>query len=59
VLVLDEPTAHLDAANAQALMDDVLAAAGDRAVLLVTHRPEGLEHMDEILELADGRAVAA
>ena len=59
VLVLDEPTAHLDAATAQALMDDVLAAAGDRAVLLVTHRPEGLEHMDEILELTDGRAVAA
>jgi ATP-binding cassette subfamily C protein CydC len=59
VLVLDEPTAHLDAATAQALMDDVLAAAGDRAVLLVTHRPEGLEHMDEIVELADGRVVAA
>ena len=54
VLLLDEPTAHLDAPTARALMDDVLAAAADRAVLLVTHRPEGLEHMDEVVELAAG-----
>jgi ABC-type transport system involved in cytochrome bd biosynthesis fused ATPase/permease subunit len=33
-------------------MDDVLDAAADRAVLLVTHRPEGLERMDEIVALA-------
>jgi ATP-binding cassette subfamily C protein CydC/ATP-binding cassette subfamily C protein CydCD len=59
VLVLDEPTAHLDATTAEALMDDVLEAADDRAVLLVTHRPEGLEHMDEIVTLADRRVVAA
>jgi thiol reductant ABC exporter CydC subunit len=58
VLVLDEPTAHLDAATAEALMEDVLAAAGDRAVLLVTHRREGLELMDEVVELADGRVAA-
>jgi thiol reductant ABC exporter CydC subunit len=58
VLVLDEPTAHLDAVTAEALMEDVLAAAGDRAVLLVTHRREGLELMDEVVELADGRVAA-
>ncbi len=51
VLVLDEPTAHLDAATASALMDDVMDAAGDRTVLLVTHRPEGLEHVDEVVVL--------
>jgi len=59
VLVLDEPTAHLDAATAAALMDDVVAAAGDRALLLVTHRPEGLERMDEVVRLEGGRVVAA
>jgi ABC-type transport system involved in cytochrome bd biosynthesis fused ATPase/permease subunit len=32
-------------------MDDVLAAAADKAVLLVTHRPEGLERVDEIVSL--------
>ena len=52
VLLLDEPTAHLDPSTAQALMEDVLDAAADRAVLLVTHRPEGLERMDEIVALA-------
>jgi ATP-binding cassette, subfamily C, bacterial CydC len=51
VLLLDEPTAHLDPPTARALMDDVLAAAAERAVLLVTHRAEGLERMDEIVVL--------
>ena len=52
VLLLDEPTAHLDPPTARALMDDVLAAAAGTAVLLVTHRPEGLDRMDEVVELA-------
>lgn len=51
VLVLDEPTAHLDTATAQALMRDVLAAARNRTILLITHRPEGVELMDEVVEL--------
>ena len=54
VLVLDEPTAHLDPATAQALMQDVLTAAGDRTVLLITHRPEGLDAMDEVVRLEAG-----
>jgi thiol reductant ABC exporter CydC subunit len=54
VLVLDEPTAHLDRPTAEALVRDVLAAAGDRAVLLITHRSEGLDGMDDILELDGG-----
>ena len=48
VLVLDEPTAHLDPATAEALMDDVLGAAEERTVLLITHRQEGLAQMDEV-----------
>ena len=39
VLVLDEPTAHVDPATARSLLEDVLDAAGDRTVLLITHRP--------------------
>jgi thiol reductant ABC exporter CydC subunit len=41
VLLLDEPTAHLDHANAMALLGDLWADAGDRSVLLVTHGDPG------------------
>ena len=57
VLVLDEPTAHLDAETAEAVMNDVLAAADGRTVLLITHRPEGLEQMDDVIVLDAGRIV--
>jgi ABC-type multidrug transport system fused ATPase/permease subunit len=57
VLVLDEPTAHLDAATAESLVRDVFAAAGDRTVLLITHRTEGLELVDEVVELHPDRAM--
>jgi ABC-type transport system involved in cytochrome bd biosynthesis fused ATPase/permease subunit len=40
-------------------MDDVLDAAEGRSVLLITHRPEGLERMDEIVVLDDGRIADA
>ena len=51
VLVLDEPTAHLDAPTAEALVEDVFAVANGRCVLLITHRPEGLDLADEIVVL--------
>jgi ATP-binding cassette, subfamily C, bacterial CydC len=51
VLILDEPTAHLDPPTARALMSDVFEGAGERTVLLITHRPEGLEHADEVVPL--------
>jgi ABC-type transport system involved in cytochrome bd biosynthesis fused ATPase/permease subunit len=31
----------------------VLAAAEDRTVLLITHRPEGLDLVDEVVRLMD------
>jgi thiol reductant ABC exporter CydC subunit len=52
VLVLDEPTAHLDPPTAERLVADVLDAAGESSVLLITHRPEGLDGMDEVVVLA-------
>jgi ATP-binding cassette subfamily C protein CydC len=51
VLVLDEPTAHLDPPTAERLMEDVLSAAGKRSVLLITHRPEGLGLVDDVVVL--------
>jgi len=54
VLVLDEPTAHLDPETAEALVADALAAAEERSVLLITHRPEGLDLVDEIVAIGRG-----
>jgi thiol reductant ABC exporter CydC subunit len=54
VLVLDEPTAHLDSDTAERLVADVLAAADGRSVLLITHRPEGLDLVDEVVTLSGG-----
>jgi thiol reductant ABC exporter CydC subunit len=55
VLVLDEPTAHLDPPTAQRLVEDVFAAAGDCCVLLITHRPEGVDLADDLVVLGDPR----
>jgi thiol reductant ABC exporter CydC subunit len=51
VLVLDEPTAHLDPETAEAVVADAFDAAGDRSVLLITHRSEGLDLVDEVVAL--------
>jgi ABC-type multidrug transport system fused ATPase/permease subunit len=51
VLVLDEPTAHLDPPTARRLIKDLFATAGERCVLLITHRPEGIELADEVVVL--------
>ena len=55
VLVLDEPTAHLDPPTAKRLVQDVFAAAGGRTVLLITHRPEGVDLADEVVVLREPR----
>jgi ATP-binding cassette subfamily C protein CydC len=57
VLILDEPTAHLDAETAASVMDDVLLAAAGKTLLVITHRLEGLERFDEVVIMADGRVV--
>jgi ATP-binding cassette subfamily C protein CydCD len=54
VLVLDEPTAHLDHATAEQLAAQVLSTDGKRAVVWITHEPVGLEHVDEIIHLPGG-----
>ena len=55
VVVLDEPTAHLDQETAERLVEDALHATEGRTVLLITHRPEGLAAVDEIVRLRRGR----
>lgn len=55
IVVLDEPVAHLDSAAASALLAEVMAASAGRTVVLITHRREGLDLVDEVWQLRGGR----
>jgi ABC-type transport system involved in cytochrome bd biosynthesis fused ATPase/permease subunit len=57
VVVLDEPTANLDPETATEVMRDLIAAAGGRTTLVLTHRTEGTEAADQVVTLAAGRAL--
>ncbi|WP_211177447.1 thiol reductant ABC exporter subunit CydC [Pseudonocardia acidicola] len=57
VLLLDEPTEHLDVAVADALAAELVAATAGRTTLLVTHRLAVLEAVDEVVVLDGGRVV--
>ncbi len=57
VLILDEPTAHLDQETGDALMDDVRRATSGRTLLLITHDRRHTAGFDEVVELAGGRRI--
>lgn len=52
VLVLDEPTTGLDADAARRLMVALTAGPRERTVLVLTHDPVVLEHVDRLVALA-------
>ncbi|MBO1769508.1 ATP-binding cassette domain-containing protein [Agrococcus sp. TF02-05] len=51
VILLDEPTAHLDAPTAAAMMADVREATADRVVVLVSHRHDDRLPADAVVRL--------
>ncbi len=62
ILVLDEPTAALDAATEHRVMDNLAEWAGgdgqaQRAIFLITHRISTIRRADNILYLDRGRIV--
>ncbi|WP_336032475.1 ABC transporter ATP-binding protein [Geodermatophilus sp. FMUSA9-8] len=58
LLLLDEPTASLDARNENLLRETLAAAAADRALLVVAHRLSTVLDSDQIVVLDAGRVVA-
>ena len=58
LLVLDEPTVHLDAAAAARVAATVEALRGSRTILLITHDPGLAARADRVLRLEAGRVVA-
>jgi thiol reductant ABC exporter CydC subunit len=56
-LILDEPTTHLDSLVEQDILQELRGFMASRTTLMITHRLAGLEMMDEILVLHEGRVV--
>jgi len=57
LLLLDEPTASLDAAAELRLVETLHQVFAGRSVVYITHRLLGLEDMDEILVMQEGRVM--
>ncbi|MCM3781329.1 thiol reductant ABC exporter subunit CydC [Microbacterium hydrocarbonoxydans] len=57
VLVLDEPTAGVDPDASDALLADLLGAAGEQSVLLISHVAPPAGSVDRVVRLEDGRTV--
>jgi ATP-binding cassette subfamily C protein CydD len=56
LLILDEPTAHLDADSAGLVTRAISLVAPGRAVLLIEHRPEVALIADRVVRIDGGRA---
>jgi ABC-type multidrug transport system fused ATPase/permease subunit len=57
LVVLDEPTANLDPANADAVANAMQQLSNGRTVLVIAHRPELARRADRIVVLEGGRVV--
>ncbi|MBI5950895.1 MAG: thiol reductant ABC exporter subunit CydD [Chloroflexi bacterium] len=55
ILILDEPTANLDALTEKQVLETLFGIMRHKASLLITHRLIGLENMDEILVMNHGQ----
>ena len=58
ILILDEPTAALDAETELKVLDNLKAWGRDRCVFLVTHRLSTVRQADRVAYLRDGRVVS-
>jgi ATP-binding cassette, subfamily B, bacterial len=59
LLIMDEPTAALDARAEYALFSSLRLLARDRTVLIITHRLASVRHADRIYVLAHGSVIEA
>jgi thiol reductant ABC exporter CydC subunit len=57
VVILDEPTEHLEGSLADTLTAELMRAVEGRTTILITHRLSILDRVDEILVLDHGRVL--
>jgi len=58
IIILDEPASALDSMTERAILDAITADAGDRTVLLASHRASTITGADRILLFNEHRLVA-
>ena len=59
IMILDEPTSHVDLVTEGVILSDLLNLWRGRTVILVTHRLSTVSHADNILVLSNGRLEAS
>jgi ABC-type multidrug transport system fused ATPase/permease subunit len=57
LLILDEPTSHLDRESASLVLESVSRLTQGRTVLVIAHRPEPVADADVVVALRAGRVV--
>ena len=57
VLILDEATTSIDVAHEATIIPVILEFMKGKTTLMVTHRPDLLKHVDQVLHLDQGRVV--
>jgi ABC-type multidrug transport system fused ATPase/permease subunit len=57
ILILDEPTANLDPVTEQQVLETLYDTMKGKTSLLITHRLIGLENLDHILVMNEGKIV--
>src|SRR5699024_600823 len=55
IVLLDEPTSHLDSVNEARLRDTIARLAQDRAMVVVAHRMSTVQEADQIIVMDAGR----
>ncbi len=58
IWALDEPTEGLDSATAEVMMSKLIDLGEDKTVIMITHRPEAIEQMDQVILMEDGSVTA-
>ena len=58
LVILDEPTANLDAESARTIAASIRELTPDQAVLLIAHNPELARSADRVVRIEGGKAVA-
>ena len=57
IVILDEPTVSLDPKTEQGVLDTMLKVLASKTIVLITHHLQGVEAMDRVLFLENGRIV--